>query len=301
MKWKEITVKTTNQAFSAVSNLLEEAGASGLFTEKINQARDEVLIKAYFVEDDNLKMKLKRLDDKIKKLKEYGLEIGSIGLEVESLAEEDWATKWKENFKPFHITDDIVIKPTWEEYEVGEDEIMIEMDPGQAFGTGHHVTTSSCLAAIEDNLDEETSLLDLGTGTGILAIAAAKIGAGKILGLDIDQTAVKVARENAELNGVAAKTKFIKGNLVDNVTKDYDLIVANILPHIILDLIPNLERVMQAESRFILSGIVTEKLAAIKECLAENDFVVTDIIKRSEESEEWVTVIGEKDSKEEKQ
>ena len=292
MEWKEITIKTTNQAFSAVNNLLEEAGASGLFTEEITNNEDEVMIKAYFEDDNSLKQDLKMLQDRINKLQDYGLEIGSAGLEVAQLQEEDWANKWKENFKTFHITDSIVIKPTWEDYKTEEDEIVIEIDPGQAFGTGHHVTTSSCLEAIEDNLSAETSLLDLGTGTGILSIAAAKLGADEILGLDIDSTAVEVARENAALNGVASEIEFRTGNLVDSVERDYDLVVANILPHIILALIPDLERVMHQESRFILSGIVAEKLTEIKEALIENGFKINEVIKRSEESEDWVTVVG---------
>jgi ribosomal protein L11 methyltransferase len=167
MNWKEIEIKTTNQAFSAISNLLEEAGASGLFTEKIVSEDDDIIIKAYFEADNQLEKDLQKIQEEISALQDYDLVIGSAQLEIADLEEEDWANNWKENFKPFHITDQIVIKPTWEEYKSSEEEIIIEIDPGQAFGTGHHVTTSSCLEAITTNLSSDTSVLDLGTGTGI--------------------------------------------------------------------------------------------------------------------------------------
>ncbi|MGM0502656.1 MAG: 50S ribosomal protein L11 methyltransferase, partial [Bacillota bacterium] len=222
------------------------------------------------------------------------LEIGSAEFKVSEVEEEDWANNWKENFKPFHITEDIVIKPTWEEYQAAADEIVIEIDPGQAFGTGQHATTSSCLEAIEANLTAETSLLDLGTGTGILAIAAAKLGAKEILGLDIDPVAVKAARENAELNDVEDKLEFVQGDLVDQVEEKYDLVVANILPHIIIKLIPNLNNVMHSASKFILSGIIVDKLDDVKTALKENNLVIEKIIHKSEEHDDWVTVVGDR-------
>ena len=292
MNWKEIEIQTTNQAFSAVSNLLEEAGASGLFTEQVSGSENEIIIKAYFEETNELADNLKKVQKKIEDLRDYDLDIGLANFKVTQVQEEDWANKWKENFKPFNITDDIVIKPTWEEYEATANEIIIEIDPGQAFGTGHHVTTSSCLDAIEENLTPQTSVLDLGTGTGILAIAAAKLGADKIVGLDIDPVAVKAARANAKLNEVSTEIEFLEGNLVDSVEDNYDLVIANILPHIILQLIPNLKEVMHQDSTFILSGIVVEKLDEIKQALLDNGFVINDMIRKSEENDDWVTIVG---------
>ncbi|MBM7556234.1 50S ribosomal protein L11 methyltransferase [Halanaerobacter jeridensis] len=292
MNWKEIEIQTTNQAFSAVSNLLEEAGASGLFTEQASGSENEIIIKAYFEETNDLAEDLKEVERKIDTLRDYDLDIGPVDFKVNQVQEEDWANKWKENFKPFNITEDIVIKPTWEKYEAQPQEIIIEIDPGQAFGTGHHVTTSSCLEAIEANLTPQTSVLDLGTGTGILAIAAAKLGAAKIVGLDIDPVAVKAARANAKLNGVSNEIEFLEGNLVDSVEYNYDLVVANILPHIILQLIPNLKEVMHPDSTFILSGIVVEKLDEIKQTLADNGFIINNVIRKSEENDDWVTITG---------
>ncbi|MGM0370453.1 MAG: 50S ribosomal protein L11 methyltransferase [Bacillota bacterium] len=292
MNWKEVEIKTTNQAFSAISNLLEEAGASGLFTEKIVSGDDDIIIKAYFEADNQLEQELQKIQEQISGLEDYDLAIGSAQLEIADLEEEDWANNWKENFKPFHITDQIVIKPTWEEYKSSEDEIIIEIDPGQAFGTGHHVTTSSCLEAITTNLSTDTSVLDLGTGTGILSIAAAKLGAAEIFALDIDPVATKVATENAKLNNVADQINFVTGNLVEEVNTNYDLVIANILPHIILELIPDLKDVMHNNSRFILSGIVVEKLAEVKAALTEHNFKIEELIEASEESDDWVTIVG---------
>ncbi len=292
MNWKEVEIKTTNQAFSAISNLLEEAGASGLFTEKIASEDDDIIIKAYFEADNQLEEELQNIQEEISGLEDYDLAIGSAQLEIADLEEEDWANNWKENFKPFHITDQIVIKPTWEEYQASGGEIIIEIDPGQAFGTGHHVTTSSCLEAITSNLSSDTTVLDLGTGTGILSIAAAKLGAAEIFALDIDPVATKVATENAKLNNVAEQINFVTGNLVEEVNTNYDLVIANILPHIILKLIPDLKGVMHNNSRFILSGIVVEKLSEIKSALTEHNFKIEEIIEASEESDDWVTIVG---------
>lgn len=284
VSWQEIQISTTYQAYPAISNLLEELNVAGISKEELVDKEDELLVKAYFQAD----IDLTKLQEKISSLQEYDLNVGSGKLEVKEVVNKDWASKWKENFKPLKITDRIVIKPTWEEYQLDEEEIVIDIDPGQAFGTGHHETTESCLQLIEDYATKDTSLLDIGTGTGILSIAAAKLGVEEIFALDIDPIAIEAARENAQLNQVAEDIEFVTGDLVEMVTKDYDLVVANLLPHIILDLIPELAQVITENSRFILSGIIVEKEGKIRDELEEYGFTINKRVQQGE----WVTLVG---------
>ncbi|MCK8815920.1 50S ribosomal protein L11 methyltransferase [Natroniella sulfidigena] len=289
MKWKELEISTTYQAFAAITNLLDEFGIGSIFKEALSQeSEDEILVKAYCDEDSFSSRKFAELKKKITNLKEYDLDIGSGKLRVNELQEEDWANNWKENFKPLKVTDKIVIKPTWEDYQASADEIIIEIDPGQAFGTGQHETTTSCLEMIEKYLKPEMNCLDIGTGTGILAIAAAKLEAGATVGIDISPVAITAAQENAQLNQVADEIEFLEGDLVEVVDQDYDLVIANILPHIILDLIPDLKEVIKPDGKFILSGIVEEKLDRVKERLQEYQFKVEEVVQKNE----WVTIVG---------
>ncbi|MCK8826972.1 50S ribosomal protein L11 methyltransferase [Natroniella acetigena] len=289
MEWKELEISTTYQAFAAIINLLDEFGIESIFKEVLSQEdEDEILVKAYCKDDSFSTEQLAELKTKIANLKEYDLDVGSGKLRVSELQEEDWANNWKENFKPFKVTDQIVIKPTWEDYQASTDEIIIEVDPGQAFGTGQHETTTSCLEMIEKHLKTGASCLDVGTGTGILAIAAAKLEANVTVGIDISPVAITAAQENAELNQVADEIEFLEGDLVKVVDRSYDLVICNILPHIILDLIPDLKQVLKSSGKFILSGIVEEKLDEIKERLAEYQFKVEQVVQKNE----WVTVVG---------
>ncbi|WP_408954871.1 50S ribosomal protein L11 methyltransferase [Natroniella sp. ANB-PHB2] len=289
MKWKELEIRTTHQAFAAITNLLDKFGIESIFKEELSEGdEDEILIKAYCEEDSFSSQKLVELKAKITNLKDYNLDIGNAKLKVSQLQEEDWANNWKENFKPLKVTEKIVIKPTWEDYQASTDEIIIEIDPGQAFGTGQHETTTSCLEMIEKYLAAGANCLDIGTGTGILAIAAAKLEASATVGVDISPVAITAAQENAQLNQIADEIEFLEGDLVKVVDQDYDLVIANILPHIILDLIPDLNKVLKSSGKFILSGIVEEKLDRVKERLEEYQFKVEEIIQKNE----WVTVVG---------
>ncbi len=293
--WQELKIKTTHQVFPAISNLLEEASAQGICREELqsnNDDNDQIVIKAYFeakqLEDD----KLEEIKGQIIKLKDYGLKTGRLEIELAEVEEEDWANNWKENFKPFKATDRLVVKPTWEEYQLDTDELLIEIDPGQAFGTGQHETTVSVLALLEKNLSSELNILDVGTGTGILSIAAAKLGADNITAIDIDPTAVKVAKENAQLNDVAGKIEFLQGDLVEEIDEKYDLVIANILPEIIKKLIPDLNRVCELKARAILSGIIREKEAEIRAELKKHNFLVEAVIYKGD----WVSIAAIKQS-----
>ncbi|MGM0471809.1 MAG: 50S ribosomal protein L11 methyltransferase [Bacillota bacterium] len=288
MDWTEIKISTTHEALPAISNILEDLGANGLIREEL---ADDLLIKSYLATDEALTAKLSTLKSKIRQLPDYDLDIGSGQVRLESIPDQDWSSSWKENFKPERITNQLVIKPTWEEYQPQQNELIIELDPGMAFGTGSHATTTMCLQAIEDYSAEVESMLDIGTGTGILSIGAHLLGIEEIVAIDIDSTAVEVAQENIALNEIESGIEVKEGDLLSEVENEYDLVVANLLPHIIVDLITNLDQVLAVGSSFILSGITVEKQAEIEAKLTEYDQLeITEIQKEAE----WVTIIGER-------
>jgi len=286
MKLKEVIIATNYEGFSAIENILAEIGAVGISKEDFKQ--EEVIMKGYFEEEELTKEKVDSLRKRIAQLADYDLNIGSGEIIIKGLEQEDWVNKWKKDIKAIKVTDKIVIKPTWEEYQKQADEIIIELDPGLAFGTGYHGTTSGCLEMIEKYLQPDFDVLDIGTGTGILSIAATKLGAKSNFALDIDPVAVKVAKENAKLNQVLDQIDFAQGDLLDIVDGKYDLVIANILPHVIKRLIPDLPKVAKVGSISILSGIIEEKADMIKDELKKYNFEVKEIIQK----EQWITIVA---------
>ncbi len=201
--------------------------------------------------------------------------------------DEDWAESWKEYFWPEKISERITVKPTWREYSARPDEIVLEIDPGMAFGTGAHPTTSLCIRMIETFLQPGQSFLDVGTGSGILMIAAAKLGAGSLFGVDVDEVAVDVARDNLQLNCIDPDIfQVVSGNLLDVVTKKFDLVTANILSEVIVLLLDDIKKVMKNKGIFICSGIIEKNRDKI---LKKLDKVGFDI-RRIETRESWVAI-----------
>lgn len=182
------------------------------------------------------------------------------------LDEEDWAESWKAYFHPMNITRNIVVKPTWRDYRPEPGETVIELDPGMAFGTGTHPTTTMCVEMLEKHLKEGDSFLDVGAGSGILMLSAAVLGAGKLVGVDQDETAVKVSRENLELNRIPTDSwRVDAGDLVRDVNERFDVVAANILSEVILSLLDDLETVLAEDGVFICSGIAEGNSEAVIE------------------------------------
>ena len=202
------------------------------------------------------------------------------------LDEQDWAESWKAFFWPQSISPRFVVKPTWREYAPRADQLVIELDPGMAFGTGTHPTTRLCVGLIEKYLRPGDALLDIGTGSGILMIAAAMLGAGRLCGIDKDEVAVAVAEKNLRLNGVAPqKFRLLVGNLVDSVTEKYHFVVANILTYVILELLEDLPRVMAEEAIFVCSGIIAENRERVTAAMGKRfDLLAV------ETKEQWVAI-----------
>lgn len=286
--WSEVKVEIPAELGEIVAELFREEGAGGVvyddpqilkeaalrhdefFGEELRDFLPERFgLRVYYPVDDRLGERLARLKKRISQVLGY-----QPVFQLKQVQEEDWAEAWKSYFKPEHIGK-IVIKPSWESYSPHEGELIIELDPGMAFGTGTHPTTRLCLQLLQEIVDEETEMLDLGTGSGILALAGAKLGAKRILATDIDPLAVKVARENCRRNGAEDLLTVIEGDLLEELHEsNFNLVTANIITSAILEIIPKLARVLVAGGTFLASGIIKERFPEIRSALEENGLAI---------------------------
>lgn len=220
----------------------------------------------------------KEADEKIERLEGRLTDLAGEGvfrfrIQRAEIDEEDWAESWKVFFWPEKIGNRIVIKPTWREYEKNEGDLVLEMDPGMAFGTGTHPTTSLCIRMIEKYVRPGDSVLDVGTGSGILLLAAGALGAGRLVGVDHDPVALGVAGENLGRNGFSPDTyELLPGNLAEKVQEPFDLVAANILAEVVVELIPDIRRVLKPSGILILSGIIEEKMPQVLAALEREKF-----------------------------
>ena len=229
--------------------------------EILNKDMKKAFVKVY-VEDDL------EAEEILIKGKEQGFDITS-----KKLKAEDWENGWKKYYQTFNITDDLVIVPAWEDYEKKEDEKVIILDSGMAFGTGTHETTKMCVTFIKDIVSKDTKkVLDIGTGSGILSIAASLYGADDITAIDIDPLAVKIAKENVMINLKSDVINVFEGDLLKNISGKYDLIIANIVADIIKELIPHIKEYLNEKGKFIISGIIKEREEEVLNFAKENGF-----------------------------
>ena len=293
MKWMEVTIKFDffNKEMGAdlISNIFFETGLHGVEIvdpddEPPEGWGDEIKIKpeynaviGYAPKNEFFEQRNQSITDKLSRLKvELKIEYS---IELQQIYEEDWAESWKEYFWPQKIGKQVVVKPTWREYKQNNGEIVIEIDPGMAFGTGTHPSTSLCVEMLEKYLNPDDSILDVGTGSGILLLAAAKLGAKKLSGIDIDEVAVKIAAENLIINGIEADRFNITTGKISTITKGgFDFIIANILTDVIIEIIPDVKRLLKDNGIFICSGIVEENKEIIIRKLQSGGFEIFDIV-----------------------
>ena len=279
--WQELTITVSREAEEAVSNILidlgsqgvaiddsaDYLGAAGPFGEVLPQVEqlNTVAITAYYPETANLEMIRQEVKERLAQLRDFGLDIGETQLTTQQLAEEDWADNWKKYFEPARITHDLTIVPSWTDYEAGPSEKVIKLDPGMAFGTGTHPTTKMSLFALEQVLRNGETVLDVGTGSGVLSIASSLLGAKEIFAYDLDDVAVRVAQENIALNAGTENIHVAAGDLLKDVDIKADVIVANILADILVNLTDDAYRLLKDEGYLIMSGIISEKWELVRE------------------------------------
>ena len=229
--------------------------------------QDGVLIKTYIPEERNVLELIETVKARISLLPSFGLDIGEGSVSLSNVNESDWANEWKKYYKPTKVGKKIVVKPSWEDYEKQEGDLIIELDPGMAFGTGTHETTSMCIRELENYVDETKTVFDIGCGSGILAIAAAELGAKEVVAGDLDEVAVKVSKENCEINHVSDKVVVKHGSLFEVVDSKADVIVANIIADIIK---------------------ILAKIDEVCEALEENGFEIVKV----ERLGEWSAIVS---------
>jgi len=316
MEWIELIVHTTTEGADRVSSVLMDFGAFGTMIEDradipdpsrphgiweiidpalLDNMPEDVLVHAWFEESPALPSLLDSVRNRLSALSSGSAGdpgLGTLLLETKSVNDQDWTDVWKKYFKPFHAGEHLVVKPTWEPFDPAPDDLVIEIDPGMAFGSGTHETTGMCLSLLEDTIRGGEEIIDVGTGSGILAIGAALLGAGRVLAVDIDPDAVKVARENVGLNHVDQVVTVMQGNLLDRVPDVCDICVANIISDVIIAFAEPLKAHIRPGGLFICSGIVSVRSDEVAGALDAAGYEILQKVTRGE----WTAFVSRRNS-----
>lgn len=289
MRWLELSAQVESSEAEVVAEVLGRFGYGGVAIEEpFLQQKREARVKIFLPIDNSLPRKRSELEEALACL---ALE-NPIRLCESQITEQDWETAWKKHYKTLPVGERLIIKPAWEDYAPTVDQVVIELDPGMAFGTGQHATTRLCLVALERYLGPEMAVLDLGTGSGILAIAAAKLGACSVLALDINSAAVEVARSNVQANGLAGSVTVEEGTLPSGGTAwqgSFDLVAANIIAEVIEALADSLVSSLKPQGILIAGGIVSERLDEVMTRLKEAGAKIVDVLAEGE----WRTIVAQ--------
>ena len=302
MNWIKVKIdyfsNTLEETKSKLINMFEEIGIKQI--EVIDYFSDNSLdyninfkkqseiwsIIGYIVNNRFSKLKLNIISDK---LKEFSLDDKEFMYEIytSECSDDDWKDEWKKYFHTVNITDNIIIKPSWDDYEASEGETVIEIDPGMAFGTGTHETTALCVEFLEKYVPGKKKLLDIGCGSGILMLIGKRLGAEKVVGIDIDRNVKDVVIENFEKNNIKDNYEIIIGDLVEDINKKYDLVVSNILVDVLTELLENIEKTLEKGATIIFSGIIKNKEEEFLRKTKEHNLVEID----RNEKNNWVSLV----------
>lgn len=295
-KWTELTITTEYEKWDLLEKELysqgfysfelidprmdqidNREGRWDFFDEEIfKDVYDGITVKLYSEKDSS------EFDELLKTI--YEEDLGEIS--IKEIDDEDWKNNWKSFYTTVEIGQKLAIKPTWENYDNSQGRFVIELDPGMAFGTGGHETTKMCLENLEKYLAPKDDVLDIGCGSGILAIASKMLGAKNVIGADFDEKAIEISRENAALNNV--DVEFRMSDLFSNITEKVDLIVANIVAEIIVLLVKDARDYLKPNGYFISSGIIEERAHLVEDALNNNNF---EIVEKTIENQ-WVSIVG---------
>jgi len=305
MDWMEYTILTTTEASELISQVLLDAGSTGTMIEDRNDVAanqrpegrwdiideaiaqrigEDVKVTGYFEEDAKLSDRIAFIESELRRLRgmDLGMDLGKLETLRHDVAEQDWTESWKAAFRPFRLGEHMLVKPSWEQAQTRPGDHVIEIDPGMAFGTGTHETTGMCVRLVEKYVRPGDRVIDIGTGTGILAIAAAHMGARPVLATDLDAVAVRVAAENVKINGFGDVIDVRCGDLLEVVEESADVVIANIISDVIIMLAKPVRKRIVDGGLFICSGISVDRRGDVLRALAEARFEVLDAPIRGE-------------------
>ena len=283
MQWIEVNVAVTHEAVEAVADMLTSIGSKGVAIEDpqlINDLRNSgtwelcdipeqentevVTVSAYYADDEKLEKRLAEIDEQLALIEERIGKYRFGNTRFRKVSEQDWANEWKQYFHVTHVGKSLVIKPSWEKYAPKEGEHVIEIDPGMAFGTGTHHTTNMMMERLEKVITPDSIVFDVGTGSGILAIAAAMLGAKSVKAVDIDGVAVRVAKENVADNGLSDQIEVREGDLLHGTEGKADVIIANIIADIVIMLLQDIPQKLNDDGVLLASGIIEERMPDVE-------------------------------------
>ncbi|GHP12710.1 ribosomal protein L11 methyltransferase [Lentilactobacillus fungorum] len=314
MDWTEVSVMTSSEAVEAVSNILMTRGATGVSIEdakdfdKLKAGRygdhgeivdpadlvhitQGAVVSAYYPNSQDIQSQVTEIAAQVRQLKSYGLNPGPAEVNVNAVKDENWRTAWEKYYHPVSITRMLTVVPSWEDYQPkNKAEQLIRLDPGMAFGTGTHPTTQLSLQALETVMRGGESVIDVGTGSGVLSIAAKLMGAFDVQAFDVDEVAVQSAQKNFELNPIAKDVQVAANDLLSGIHEQVDIVIANILAEIIVPLVPQAFENLKPGGYFLTSGIIKAKYELVKKALVNGGFGVVESLKMKD----WYAVIAQK-------
>jgi ribosomal protein L11 methyltransferase len=304
-KWLKIEISAPQELMDALGNFLTDAGAQGVFQESLAPQQTtgdfpepviEDILKAYFPHDSRFEKRLVALQKYIESIAEIFPNLEKPSVITEIICDPDWGEQWKKYFTPLRVSKNIIVKPTWERYTPSSRDIVIDIDPGMAFGTGQHASTRMCIEAIEDIIMndrsiEEWKVLDVGCGTGILGITAAKVGAQDVICTDIDRKAVEIAGENAVINNVKTSLRILNKS-ASAINEPRNLIIANLTSNLLLSLRLHLIQLLLPEGYLIISGIIEQDAKDVEQQFSADPLTLNRVITEKE----WVCYVLRKKS-----
>ena len=318
MKWNKYTLKTRTEAEDLISSMMQDAGIEGIeiedkvplsqrdkeqmFVDILPDAPEDdgvAYISFYLEPEDEQAQMLERVREGLDEIRSWGVDVGEGTIAASETEDKDWINNWKEFFHQFYV-DDILIKPSWEEVQPEDrDKLLIQIDPGTAFGTGMHETTQLCIRQLRKYLTPETVLLDVGTGSGILSIISLKLGAKRAVGTDLDTNALEAVKENMKVNGIDPSSfEMMIGNIItDKEIQDrvgyscYDIVVANILAEVLVPLTPVILNQLKTGGIYITSGIIDDKEELVVKTIKDCGLTVLEVTHQGE----WVSVTARKE------
>ena len=286
--WARITVTTSHDASEAVANYLFEMNTTGVEFKTLDATKVDLI--AYYPLDDRVGARMQKLRDFLAELRTWNIQPGPATVDLKHVKTEKWEEDWRAAFPPQRIGKQILIIPTWHNTPYNETDILIQLDPGMAFGTGYHPTTRISLQLLEDTVESHHWIADIGTGSGILTIAAVKLGAKQVDAIELDPTAIPVAAANFRTNDVTQQVSLFQGDGLKCVENRYHLIIGNILTKVILLIIPDCSSRLHPAGIVIFSGILETELKQVQSALEANHFECLQVVREEKDSITWVGI-----------